>query len=52
MAQTSQGETTNYVVAAYARDGSGARELGVSGLEEPELERLLATIRFEPRERR
>ena len=48
VARTSRGEATNYVVAAYALDGSGARELGVSGLGQAELERLLSTIRFEP----
>ena len=51
VAQTRRGEIANYIVAAYARDGSGARVLAVSGLEKPELVRLLSTIRFEPRVR-
>jgi hypothetical protein len=47
VARTQRDAIANYVVAAYARDGDGARMLGVSGLPRDELDALIATIRFD-----
>ena len=47
VALTQRGPTANYIVAAYARKGAGARILGVSNLSQTELLQILGTIRFE-----